>query len=174
MAFVYILVITGNDPEAQDPLPIASSAPMPALPQSTLTFSAENAFQAFPYFSAPVLTLADSDFCVLQGAALEEYTPEGMNHSVRELKLTYSLPAAGATLTVSSIWPGDYLTALSRTDLLPSTDQDWTLAGLQAVCMGRDSFLHLHAISGDVFYQVEGAVPADLLRTAVQGAFLQE
>lgn len=164
----YILVIMGDTGDHDTPAAMATATPaaLARMPQSTLYFEGDALYQAETYFNAPIMKLSGYGGWKLRGVTVTESTPEGAGVTVREIRLHYENQQTGYQVNVSSITPSKYLRTLPGRGLITSTDQNWMLAGMNAVLMSGASTLHLHAQNGEVIYQIEGDVDADTLREA--------
>ena len=168
-ALLYLVVIMGDGSGGGEGVPAATAAPLAAMPQPRLSLSVEALGQASYYFNAPLMTLEDGCGWRLEGVYISDFTPEGMDSTVREVRLRYT-NEAGAAVDVSSLTPSRYLRALPERGFLTATDQSWELAGRRAVLMQSGGTLHLHIQNGETVYQIEGAVDVAALRSAAAAA----
>ncbi len=170
-AMFYLLVIMGDIPGG-DPVPVAATAtpqPLAALPSTTIRFTSDDFYQTAYYFNAPILMLTSGQGWQFVEGTITDSVPEGAGVTVREVSLLYR-DQSGAEVRVSTMTPSRVVQSLSQRGYLPASDQSWTLAGRPAVLMSNGDVLHLHAQNGEIVYQIEGRVAADVLRRAASVA----
>jgi len=161
----YLMVIMGDTKTPDMAAEISlTAAPLAKLPQSPLEFTADTLYQAEYYFNAPILKLGGREW-MLQKAVVQDTVPKSVGVSVREVRLRYT-NADGAVVEVSSLTPARCLRVLSAKGFITAMDQEWMMAGSQAVFMKSGDTLHLHIVKGEVVYQIEGAVGLEALRKA--------
>lgn len=140
-ALLYLVVIMGDGSGGGEGVR-RRPPPVGGMPQPRLSLSVEALGQASYYFNAPLMTLEDGCGWRLEGVYISDFTPEGMDSTVREVRLRYT-NEAGAAVDVSSLTPSRYLRALPERGFLTATDQSWELAGRRAVLMQSGGTLHL-------------------------------
>lgn len=169
----YLLVIMGGglstDMYAE---PTASPAPLSAMPQPSLSFSARDVYQVTYYFNAPILALSSASGWYLQEATVEERVPDGMQESIREIRLRYA-KEDGATVFLSSITPDTFIKTLTADGFVTASDQSMTIAGMNAVMMSNGTTQRLHAQWGNTVYQIKGDVGADILKKVAASCVLE-
>lgn len=165
----YTLVVIGDAP--RDETAQTEAASLNPMPQAELVFSRDTLYQAAYYFDAPLLMLMDKAGYRLERATVREGAMEGVDGTVREVRIEYT-GGAGEALALSSLTPTSAVRALPYRGFLLTAEQNHTLVGLRAVSMRAGKRLHVHCTVGDTLYQIEGEVSDAALRAAADAAQL--
>lgn len=168
LAAFYIAVIMGN-PQETDSAALQVQMDQPLLPamSSPILITQQSQLGALlSAFPAQVLAAMNSPSLTLQQGLCEDVPYE--NGLGRKVTLTYRT-AAGAAVTVVSIYPARALELIPKADYTISGTTGLPLAGLRSVRMENSQTVRMHAQGADALYAVTlPQLPAAELRTLIQ------
>ena len=149
----YIAVIMGN-PQEEDSAAITARQDQPLLPAMDAPLLIRDQGQLnvlMAEFPAPVMAAMNSTALIFeQGLCQDVAFEDGLGRMVTLIYRT----AAGAAVTVTSIYPARALALIPKRDYTISGTAGLTLAGLRSVRMENDSGIRMHAQGEEALYVV--------------------